>query len=88
VRYEDFVLRPQETLESVLTYLGLDAGESTVEATLAAASQPDTAADAHRTAASPEASIGRWQRDLSPELKSACEAALGPALETFGYTLG
>jgi hypothetical protein len=86
VRYEDFVLRPRETLESLLAYLGLDTDESTLEATLAAASQPDTAADAHRTAASPEASIGRWHQDLSPELKSACEAALGPALETFGYT--
>ena len=61
VRYEDFVLRPRETLESLLDYLGLDSGDATVEATLAAASQPDAAADAHRTAASPEASIGRWQ---------------------------
>jgi sulfotransferase family protein len=85
VRYEDFVLKPKEMLESLLTYLGLDAGESTLTATLAAASQPDSAVDAHRTAASPEASIGRWQHDLTPEQKRACEAALGPALETFGY---
>jgi hypothetical protein len=86
VRYEDFVLRSRETLASVLDYLGLDSSEGTLDATLLAASQPDEAADAHRTADSPEASIGRWKRDLNDDQKGACEAALGPALETFGYS--
>jgi hypothetical protein len=88
VRYEDFVQRPRETLEALLAYLGLDADEPTMEAALADAARPDAAADAHRTAASPEASIGRWHRDLSPELKRACGEALGGALETFGYAPG
>jgi sulfotransferase family protein len=85
VRYEDFVLRPRETLASLLDYLGIDSSVATLDATLSVASKPDEAADAHRTADSPEASIGRWKRDLNADQKSACEAVLGPALETFGY---
>jgi hypothetical protein len=41
--------------------------------------------DGHRTVPDPADSIGRWRTDLSPELQSACEEALGPALRSFGY---
>jgi hypothetical protein len=85
VRYEDFVQRPSETLEGVLTYLGLDATEATVDAMLTSAAEPYSPAEAHKTADSADSSIGRWRRDLSPEMQQACDAVLGPALETFGY---
>jgi hypothetical protein len=85
VRYEDFVLQPHQTLASLLDYLGLDSSKATLDATLRAASQPDEAADAHRTADSPEASIGRWKQDLNADQKDVCKAVLGSALETFGY---
>ena len=41
--------------------------------------------EAHRTTPDAEASVGRWQRDLDPDLQRLCESAFGPALETFGY---
>jgi hypothetical protein len=37
------------------------------------------------TSETPEGSIGRWRRDLEPELAEACEEAFGGALEAFGY---
>jgi hypothetical protein len=86
VRYEDFVLRPRETLQSLLDYLALDSSEATIDEALGAASKPHQAADAHRTADSPESSIGRWKNDLNADQKRACDAVLGPALETFGYS--
>jgi hypothetical protein len=41
--------------------------------------------DEHRTSADFASSIGRWRRDLDPELAAACEQAVGPALEAWGY---
>jgi hypothetical protein len=85
LRYEDLILRPAETLQSVLSYLELDAGGGTIDAMLAALRERDEQTEWHRTTRDQEASIGRWREDLSPELRRACEAALGPVLEEFGY---
>ena len=38
----------------------------------------------YRTTA-PEESIGRWERDLPPDVREACHGALGEALQAFGY---
>ena len=85
VRYEDIVLRPAETLATVLAYLEVEASDEVIEAMVARLTSDTPEMEGHRTSASPEHSIGRWQQDLTPELKEACERALGPALETFGY---
>lgn len=85
VRYEDLMLRSEETLTGLLGYLGVDASAGTLAGMLEHASKRLPAMDRHRTTPDPVASIGRWKRDLSPELQSVCEAALGPALEAFGY---
>jgi hypothetical protein len=82
LRYEDLVQRPRETVGSILTFLELDADPATVDGMLASLDSP--ASDVHRTT-SAEASIGRWRSDLPDELKAACERALGPALNEFGY---
>jgi hypothetical protein len=86
LRYEDFVQRPQETVAELLDYLGLDDSSTTIKRMLKAVGGPDT--EGHRTVADPGESIGRWRRDLSPELQEACIVALGPSLEAFGYTDG
>jgi hypothetical protein len=44
---------------------------------------PET--ERHSTSPDAEASIGRWRRDLDPELQRACHEAFGEALEVFGY---
>jgi Sulfotransferase family len=82
VRYEDLVLRPRETLLSVLEYLELDTPPRTVDEMLESLDAPQS--DVHRTTAA-EASIGRWRRDLPDDLKEACERVLGGALDEFGY---
>jgi sulfotransferase family protein len=83
MRYEDLIREPRETLERVLGDLELDAMPPTVDAMLASLTAPE--ADAHRTTSAAD-SIGRWQRDLSDEVREACQTALGPALREFGYT--
>jgi hypothetical protein len=37
------------------------------------------------TAGSAAASIGRWRRDLEPELAERCDAVLSPVVADFGY---
>jgi hypothetical protein len=85
LRYEDLVQRPEETLHSLLTHLGLDAGERTVAPMVASLMGRDSRSEGHRTISDPEDSIGRWREDLSEEVAVACAEALGPSLETFGY---
>jgi hypothetical protein len=85
VRYEDLMLRPEETLTGLLSYLGVDSSDRALAAMLEHAAKRLPSMDKHRTTPDPVASIGRWKRDLSPELQRVCEEALGPALEAFGY---
>lgn len=87
VRYEDMVLRPEETAESVLRYLGLESSPETIEAMLGSLAARTGETEAHRTSAAPEASIGRWRQDLSPALQEVCAQAFHPALEALGYSV-
>jgi sulfotransferase family protein len=82
LRYEDLVEKPRDTLESVLEFLGLEAAPATVDGMLESLGAPEL--DVHRTTAAQD-SIGRWRSDLSPQVREACAAALGPALHQFGY---
>jgi Sulfotransferase family len=86
LRYEDLVLRPRESVVSMLDYLELDAGPTAIEPMLASLRSPES--ELHRTISAPERSIGRWRHDLSPEVQEACADALGPALRAFGYEDG
>jgi hypothetical protein len=85
LRYEDLVLRPEETVRSLLGHLGLDAGADAVESLVSRLEERDTDSEGHRTVSDPRASIGRWRRDLPDEVAAACDGAFGAALETFGY---
>jgi hypothetical protein len=83
VRYEDLVRDPASTLPPLLTFLRLDAAPETVCSLIAAADAPELRG--HGTSGSPEASIGRWRNDLSPELRVAVEEMFGDLLREFGY---
>jgi hypothetical protein len=75
VRYEDLLLEPKQTLETVLHYLDLDASSDTVQHVIASArASTPSFQEAHRTAKSFRASIGRWRSDIDP--------ALWPALDS------
>jgi Sulfotransferase family len=86
VRYEDLMTNPQQTLAGVLSYAGLEGDTDAVEAMLAGAGRRLPGMDQHRTTADAESSIGRWRRDLAPELVDACERAVAEALAAWGYT--
>ena len=94
VHYEDMARRPQETLRSLLTFLGVDAGDGTVDRVLALASEdvpslPGSTSDPelvepHRSKGSSEQSIGRW-REQDEAFREVLDDALGEALGAFGY---
>ena len=85
VRYEDMVLRPEETAEGVLAHLGLERTPQIVGRMIDSLGARMAETEGHRTSPAPEASIGRWRHDLPDELKELCARAFGDALEEFGY---
>jgi hypothetical protein len=86
LRYEDLILRPAETIEGINRYLGYEVPPGTAEAMLDGLRARGPETERHSTSADAEASIGRWRRDLDPELQRACHEAFGEALEVFGYS--
>jgi hypothetical protein len=86
LRYEDLILRPIETLTSLLEYLNLEPTPLVVERMIQRASEETSGMRQHRTSPDPEKSIGRWRRDLDPSLQAVCQEAFGDVLQEFGYT--
>lgn len=86
VRYEDLVLAPDETVSGLLRYLGYDQADARAADLLRRAASETTLLDAHRTVRDPAETIGRWRRDLSPDLIEVCNEALGSSLAAFGYS--
>lgn len=88
VRYERLVTDPETTLGEILRHLDLDAGPDTIRRMLDRASASTPELDAHRTSASPTASVGRWKTDLAerhPDLLDACDDVFTPLLAELGY---
>jgi hypothetical protein len=88
LRYEDLVLRPEQTVSAILDYLGLDSSRQTVREMLARAAAETPDLPQHRTAPAPELSVSRWRGDLSPSLKRISEETFGDILQAFGYESG
>jgi len=76
--YEDLVGRPDATAARLGEWLELDLDPA------APARDLERHGD-HSTSASPEASVGRWRRELEPERRERFSAALGPELRELGY---
>jgi len=85
LRYEDLILKPEETLTELFDFLGVSASEETVAAVLERASDETQAMAGHRTSGDPRQSVGRWRRDLDPELQRECVEVLDDVLVEFGY---
>jgi hypothetical protein len=81
VRYEDLVREADRTCRLISAFLGID-----LLAIKTAAD--DEIPNSHRTSESPEASIGRWQHELTPELTMACDTLFKSFLWNFGYGPG
>jgi len=76
LRYEDFARNLHPTADHLGQLFGVR-----LDADAALAQRPPN----HITAASTEESIGRWRRDLAPDLADAIWSVLGPRLEALGY---
>lgn len=83
VRYEQLVADPVAELARVLRHLDLDPIEAA--AVVERAERRTREMDDHVTSADASASVGRWRRDLMPELQELAQRELGPALTGFGY---
>ena len=87
VRYEDLVLDRSGTLSGILDYLEIDSTPASIAAMSESLDERVPEMEGHGTSAGPEASIGRWREDLSPDLQELCHAVFAPALEAFGYSV-
>jgi hypothetical protein len=79
LRYEDFAVNLHTTADLLGETLGVQ-----LDADAALAQRPQN----HVTTTSAAESIGRWRRDLAPDLADAIWSTLGPRLEALGYTRG
>ena len=78
VRYEDLVLNLDEEARRLEEILG-------VELDPAAVAADEKMRAAHVSASTPEASIGRWRREMPPELVKRFNDELGRELEALGF---
>jgi sulfotransferase family protein len=85
LRYEDLLADPEATVSALVTYLGIDPSRGELDAMAASLTQRTPESERYRTSETAEASIGRWRRDLPPDLQHAAGEAFAPALAEFGY---
>ena len=80
LRYEDLLTRPDAAMQGVCDFLGIDG----------AALEPEHEAErsifeVHGTSASPEATVGRWRRELSGDEAAVANHEFEPFLHAYGY---
>ena len=87
LRYEQLVSEPKRTITELFEYLGVESTPETVDRVLREASfeKAVTGQAGHGTSPSAEQSVGRWRRDLAPQLRQACSKAFAEPLAAFGY---
>jgi hypothetical protein len=85
VHYEDLILNPTTTMQSICAYLDLPIGDADLSALLHQAHITDPALTQHRTSASARDSIGQWAQALSPSLRQICAEAFDDIHASFGY---
>jgi hypothetical protein len=85
VTYEDLVQNPRPVLQRILAALELDASDATITRMLEDAADDGALFERHTTSKSPAASIGRWRRELSPEMLAQVEKICVGFFEEFGY---
>jgi hypothetical protein len=85
LRYEDLILKPQDTLFELFNFLDVDASAATVDSVLGRASMETDAMAGHRTTKNGHQSVGRWRQDLDPEMQEVCVEIFDDVLVEFGY---
>jgi hypothetical protein len=85
LRYEDVILRPEQTLAEVFEYVGVAADTEGVAGVLSRASVDTDEARAHRTSPDPRSSVGRWRSEFDARTQALATEILGESLEALGY---
>jgi hypothetical protein len=85
-RYEDVIADPATALAAILSHAGIESSPALIASMIAQASSRSEEMEMHRTTPTQDESIGRWRRDLPPELQAAATVALARPLAAFGYT--
>jgi hypothetical protein len=86
VRYEDLVCRPVGTLQGIVSFLGLSAGEAMIEEMITKSESVEPSRQKqHQTSADPPSSIGRWRSDLSKDLLTSANSEFAQMIKAFGY---
>jgi sulfotransferase family protein len=86
VRYEDLILRPEPTLKDLFAYLDVDNDLATIRRIIEHGSIETVHSRQHRTIPDPKSSIGRWRRELNPQLRKLCNDTFSDLLRDFGYS--
>ncbi|MDR3389318.1 MAG: sulfotransferase domain-containing protein [Rudaea sp.] len=81
VRYEDLVRDPAGVLQQILVFIGVAGSAGDVMRMVEQA----TIHKEHITAASPAASVGRWQDEMTSSEQAEINWFLKPFLDRFGY---
>ncbi len=82
MRYEDLVGDVEPESRRMFEFLGLELAD---EVRTYLQGQARAMFASHGTSATPQASIGRWRKDLSADQQAAANAALAEVLARFGY---
>jgi hypothetical protein len=72
-------------VRELLSYLGVDSAATTVATLREQLGEELPELQEHATSNGPRESVGRWRRDLAPDLVDECERSLSAALDAFGY---
>ncbi len=84
VRYEDLILKPEETVSGILEHLRLDSRPACIRQVIAATGEADPRLQEHRTSEEGR-SIGRWKSDLDPKIARYYAQCFGGVMAELGY---
>jgi len=88
LRYEDLVLKPQETLKEIGGFIGHDLDYERIKREgVGTVVEPNTSFRPDR-AGSDFSPMGRWTKEFSGERLALLEGLIGPLLTELGYPLG
>ncbi|MEW5871695.1 MAG: sulfotransferase [Chloroflexota bacterium] len=85
IRYEDLVEDTPAVLRKLLSRLDLDCEAALIAQLVMAADGDRSLRSQHMTSEDKRASVGRWRRDLPPDLQALAAERLGDYCERFGY---
>jgi hypothetical protein len=86
LRYEDLILRPIDTLRSLLSFIGVDAAEETAKQLIDRSLELTPEAQRfHMTSGDASSSIGRWDRELPAAQREAARETFDDLLAELGY---